>query len=134
MIEHQKDGNCRRTFEYRAPDAFANTYLILAALTIAADYGVQNQKDALKVAEDSSADANGNCQKEFKALPCSCSESADNLEADRRFYEADDVFPTRLVDKTIEKLKAYNDRDLWKELDGKPNEVDAILKQYLHYG
>jgi glutamine synthetase len=134
MIEQQKNDDCRRTFEYRAPDAFANTYLILAALAISADYGVRNPKDALKVAQDSSADANSSCQKGFKALPCSCNESADNLEADRRFYEADDVFPTKLVDKTIEKLKAYDDRELWKELDGKPHEVDAILKQYLHYG
>jgi len=132
--ELQKNENCRRTFEYRAPDAFANTYLILAALTAAAIYGVQNSKAALKIAQDSHADANNTCQKGFKALPCSCGESADNLEADRRFYEANDIFPRRLVDKTIEKLKAYDDRELWKDLEGKPNEVDAILRQYLHYG
>jgi glutamine synthetase len=134
LIEPQKNENCRRTFEYRAPDAFANTYLILAGLTIAADYGLQNPKDALKIAQDSCADAMNSDQKRFKTLPSSCSESADKLEADRQFYEANDVFPTRLVDKTIEKLKAYDDRELWKELNGKPQEVDAILRQYLHYG
>lgn len=133
-IEYPKKEDCRRTFEYRAPDAFASTYLILAALTIAADYGVQNPKDALKIAQDSHADAKNSGQKRFKALPCSCSESADNLEEDRRFYEADDVFPKRLVDKTIEKLKAYDDRELWKGLIGKPHEVDSLLRQYLHYG
>ena len=118
----------------RAPDDVANTYLILAALKVAADYGLQNPREALKVAEDSSEDAHGNSQKRFKALSCSCDEAAANLEVDRRFYEADDVFPTILVDKMIEKLKAYDDRELWKELDGKPHEVDAILRQYLHYG
>jgi len=133
-IGPQKNGDCRRTFEYRAADAFANTYLILASLAIAADYGVQNPKGALKIAQDSSADAKNSDQKRFKALPSSCSESADNLEEDRRFYVTDDVFPKRLVDKTIEKLKAYDDRELWKGLIGKPHEVDAILKQYLHYG
>ena len=133
MIEHQKNG-CRRTFEYRAPDALANTCLILAALTIAADFGVQNPKDALKIAQDSCADANNSDQKKFKVLPSSCSESADNLEEDRRFYEADDVFPKRLVDRTIEKLKAYDDRDLWKRLIGKPKEMDATLRQYFHFG
>jgi len=133
MIEHQKDG-CRRTFEYRAPDAFANAYLILAALTIATDYGVQNPRDSLKIAQDSCADSKNSDHERFRALPSSCSESAENLEEDRRFYETGDVFPKRLVDKTVEKLKAYDDRELWKRLIGKPEEVDAILRQYLHYG
>lgn len=132
--EYSKKGDSRRTFEYRASDSFASAYLIFAALTVAADYGLQNSKEALRVAQDTHADAKGNEQKKFKSLPTSCGESADNLGEDRSFYEADNVFPRRLVDKTIEKLNAYNDRELWKGLLGRPNEVDTLLMQYLHYG
>jgi glutamine synthetase len=67
-------------------------------------------------------------------LPCSCSEAADRLRRDRRLYEADEVFPRRLIDKTVEKLKAYRDMDLWKRLMEKPDEVEKLIEQYLHYG
>jgi glutamine synthetase len=130
----EKKENCLETFEYRAPDAFTNTCLLFAALAIAVGYGLQNPKEAMRIAEDFHVDARDNGHKRLKALPRSCSEAADNLEKDRRFYEADGVFPERLIDKTIEKLRAYDDRDLRKKLARKPHEVDDLLKQYLHYG
>jgi len=125
--------NCRETFEYRAPDAFANAYLLLAGLTMAADYGLRNHKEALKIAEDLYVEARDN-RKQLNTLPRSCSESAENLEKDRQFYEADGVFPRKLIDKTIETLKSYKDKTLWKQLADKPDEIENVLSQYLHHG
>jgi glutamine synthetase len=132
--EDAKSVECRETFEYRASDAFANTHLLFAALATAVDYGLRNPKEALRIAEDLHVDAGGSGCEGTGVLPRSCSEAADSLEEDRRFYEADGVFPESLVDKTVERLRAYGDRDLWEGLAGKSREIDGLLKRYLHYG
>jgi len=125
---------CRETFEYRAPDAFANAYLLLAGMALAVNYGLENPNEALKIAEDLHAETSDKKQERLKVLPNSCSEAADHLRRARRFYEADEVFPRRLIDKTVEKLKAYRDGDLWKRLMEKPDEVEKLIEQYLHFG
>jgi glutamine synthetase len=42
----------RETFEYRAPDAFANAHALLAGLAIAAEYGLNNSEETVRIAED----------------------------------------------------------------------------------
>jgi len=132
--EAKKSESCRETFEYRAPDAFANAYLLLAGLAMAANYGLENSKQASKIAENLHVEAASRELKKLKALPMSCSESAENLEKDRHYYEAHRVFPRRLIDKTVEKLQAYGDKNLWNEISGKPEEIEKIIREYLHYG
>jgi glutamine synthetase len=132
--EVKESESCRETFEYRAPDAFANAYLLLAGLAVAANYGLENSKQALKIAEGLHVEAVGRELKNLKALPMSCSESAENLEKDRQFYEANGVFPRRLIDKTVEKLEAYGDQNLWNEISGKPEQIEKMIMGYLHYG
>ncbi|MGD0027611.1 MAG: glutamine synthetase family protein [Candidatus Bathyarchaeia archaeon] len=132
--KNERGRSCLETFEYRAPDAFANTYLLFAALALAIDYGLQNPEETRKLAENLHVDGGSDKHERLKTLPSSCNEAADNLEKDRRAYEAEDIFPKRLIDRTIEKLKAYDDHDLWKKLTGKPDEVDALLREYLHHG
>jgi glutamine synthetase len=129
----EKD-SVRETFEYRAPDPLANAYLLFAGMVLAVHYGLENSEEALKMAEDLHIEGTGARRKRFRILPRSCSESAENLRKDRRFYEANGVFPRKLIDKTIDKLKAYKDKDLWKNLGDKPEKVENVLKQYLHYG
>ncbi len=124
---------CGETFEYRAPDAFANPYLLLAGLATAIDYGLSNPEEALRIAEDLHVDVRGR-KRQLKTLPLSCSESADNLARDRQLYEADQVFPENLIDKTIELLKSHKDRKLWQKLTNKPDEVERLLRQYRHFG
>jgi len=124
---------CGETFEYRAPDAFANPYLLSAGLATAVDYGLSNSEEALKIAEDLHVNGRGR-RRRLETLPLSCSESADNLERDRQLYEADQVFPKKLTDKTIELLKSHKDRNLWQKLTNKPDEVKKVLKQYRHLG
>jgi len=129
----EKD-NCKETFEYRAPDPFANTYLLFAGIAVAVNYRLENSEETMKIAENLHAEASSAKRKRLKALPRSCNESAKHLRKDRRFYEANGVFPKKLIDKTIEKLRAYKDKDLWKSLADKPGKIENILKQYLHYG
>ncbi|MDH5482289.1 MAG: glutamine synthetase family protein [Candidatus Bathyarchaeota archaeon] len=125
---------CRETFEYRAPDAFASAYLLFAGIAVAINYGLKNSKESLEIAEKLHVEETAGRRKRFKLLPRSCSESARNLRKDRKFYEADDVFPKKVIDKTIEKLSAYKDEDLWKNLAEKPEKVESMLRRYLHYG
>ncbi|MEM3459158.1 MAG: glutamine synthetase family protein [Candidatus Bathyarchaeia archaeon] len=127
-------GNCRETLEYRAPDPFANAYLLFAGVAVAVNYGLEKSEEVLKIAETLHVEAVGSKRKRLKVLPRSCNESAKHLQKDRRFYEANGVFPKKLVDKTIEKLRAYKDKDLWKNLADKPGKIENMLKQYLHYG
>jgi glutamine synthetase len=131
---HDGDGGCRRTFEYRAPDAFANAHFLFAGMAVAVDYGLSRPGEALKIAENLHAENADDKKRRLKVLPCSCSESAENLEKDRRFYEANGIFSKRLISKTIEKLRTYNDRNLWKRLATHPEEAENLLKQYLHCG
>ncbi len=132
--KHAAKDSCRETFEYRAPDAFANAYLLLAGITIAANYGLENPEEAIKIAENLHTETADEKQKKLELLPHSCSEGAENLEKDRQYYEAYGIFSARLIDKTIEKLKAYQDKDLWKRLTHKPDEIENLLRQYHHYG
>jgi len=125
---------CRETFEYRAPDAFADPFLLLAGMALAVNYGLENQEEASKIAEDLHVETSDKKQERLKILPASCSEAADCLRRDRRLYEADEVFPRRLVDKTVDKLKAYRDGNLWKRLMEKPDEVEKLIEQYMHHG
>ncbi len=131
---NEEADNCRETFEYRAPDPLANAYLLFAGIALAVDYGFKNAEEALKMAEELHIEGNVAERKTLEVLPRSCSESAENLEKDRQFYEADRVFPKKLIDKTIEKLKAYKDKNLWEKLTGKPDEIEELFRQYLYYG
>lgn len=124
---------CKRTFEYRAPDSTANVFFLLAALSIAVEYGLKNQAESLRFADSLHLDRAGKNRK-FGRLPCSCNESAINLRRDRKFYEAEGVFPESVVESIIEKLKAYKDGDLAQKLKDEPQRVEKLMSSYLHYG
>jgi glutamine synthetase len=130
----RKTGSCGETFEYRAPDAFANAHLLFAGLAIAANYGLENSEESLKTAEDLHADFMRHQEKHFNVLPRSCAEAAKNLSKDRRYYEEGGVFARKLIDETISKLNNYEDENLWKEISSKPDAMQRLLSHYLHYG
>jgi len=130
--QRRKD-ECGETFEYRAPDALANSFLLFAGLVLAVDYGLTNPQESLRIAGHLRIDG-GDPKQRLKTLPFSCNDAADNLKKDRQLYETDNVFPKKLVDKTIESLKSYKDGHLWQELKDKPDEADKVLKQYRHFG
>ena len=129
-----KNESCRETFEYRAPDAFANAHLLFAGLAVATDYGLENSEESLKIAEDLHADPVRDEEKGFRVLPRSCAEAAKNLAKDRKYYEVGGIFARKLIDKTISNLNSYEDRDLWKEVSSKPEVMQRLLSQYLDHG
>jgi len=126
--------SCRQTFEYRAPDASANTYLLLAGIAVAVEYGLKNPEEATKTAEDLHIENVVKKTKEYKLLPQSCDEAAKNLVRDRNYYEADGVFTRRVIDGIISKLESYKDKGLWKRLADKPEKIDELLRKYLYSG
>ncbi len=126
--------SCRRTFEFRAPDPSANTYLLLAGIAIAVEYGLKNPKEAMKIAEDLNTENGVKGDKKYKLLPLSCVEAAKNLKRNRKYYEADGVFPKRVIDGIINKLESYKDKDLWKKIADKPEKIEDLLWKYLYYG
>ncbi len=125
---------CRRTFEFRAPDSSANSYLLFAGIAMAVDYGLKNPEEAVEIAEDLNADNMTKKSREHKVLPLSCVEAANNLREDRGYYEAEGVFPKRVIDGVISKLESYDDGELWKRLADQPEKIEDLLWQYLHYG
>lgn len=130
----EKEDPCRRTFEYRAPDATANTYLLLAGITLAIKHGLENYRESLKIAEELHLEENSGKTRRFKRLPMSCEESASNLQEDRRHYEAENVFPKTIIDITIKKLKAYGDSEIAQKLKDEPQKIEKLMQAYLHYG
>lgn len=127
------EDSCRRTLEFRAPDASSNPYLLLAGISLAAEYGLANQKETEKIAYDLDA-RNMKEEVEYQSLPLSCFEAAQCLRKSREFYQCGNVFPRRVIDGTIEKLESYNDMELWKQLADKPEKIEESLWEYLHYG
>ncbi len=125
---------CKRTFEYRAPDATANACLLFAGMALAVEHGLKNHEEALKTAEGLHLEESEGRKKRFKRLPISCSESAKNLKRDRKYYEAEDVFPRSVVEGTVKKLKAYKDGDVAQKLREEPQKVEKLMQAYLHYG
>ena len=72
--------------------------------------------------------------KPLKALPQSCSEAAAYLQKDRKYHEAEGVFPKTVIDATIKKLKSYNDRTLLTKVETDSQRVEGSLTEFLHYG
>lgn len=130
----QETNSLQRTFEFRAPDATANPHLLFAAITVAVEYGLKNPEKSLKIAEDLHVDETAKKRRRYRFLPKSCTESAKHLKKDRKYYEADGVFPKRVIDGIISKLESYKDRDLWKKLADKPKKIEELIQEYMHCG
>jgi len=132
--QRRKTDPCKRTFELRAPDPSANAYLLFAGIAVAAEYGLKNPKETLRIAEELHIEKTAKEDKRLRFLPQSCSESAANLEKNRKYYEAERVFPRTVIDNTIRKLKSYKDESLLTKLKSEPQKVEELMQNYLHYG
>ena len=67
-------------------------------------------------------------------LPDSCEASADCLEKQRKVFEAHDVFSPGMIDGILANLRSYKDKTLRADLEGKTEEMLALVKKYFHCG
>ena len=125
---------CKRTFEFRAPDPSANACLLFAGIAVATEYGLRKPEEALRVAEELHIEKTLKGNKRYMLLPTSCSRSAANLEKDRKYYEAEGVFPRAVIDNVIKRLESYKDKALLQRLKRDPQKVEELMQNYLHYG
>ena len=124
----------RQTFEFRVPDGSANIHLTIAGLIVAALHGL-NMPDGAAIADQMYVEGNigsGKQDTSLEPLPASCTESAERLGKKRRFFEADGVFPTKLIDYTIEQLKQFNDKNLRDELKGNEEATRELVRKFIH--
>lgn len=111
------DFSDKQTFEWRASDATADTYLLMAALCCAARHGFEMDA-ALEVADRTYVGlgvnihdaANAELCESLQQLPASCAEAAACLEKSRSIYTSSGVFADTLVDFYISLLSGFNEK------------------------
>ena len=129
----------KQTVEMRSPDCSADVYLMLAGLICAAKLGFETG-NALEIAEKTYVDVNihdSRNREKMKALdqlPASCYESAQVLQNNRTFYEADGVFNPALIDGVITKLRSYNDKNIRQEIKENPSKMMELVRKFYHCG
>ncbi|MCQ2169711.1 MAG: glutamine synthetase family protein [Bacteroidales bacterium] len=100
-----RDFSDKQTFEWRASDATADIYMLMAALCCAARHGM-NRPDALEIAEKTYVGlgvnihdaSNKDVLDRLEQLPANCAEAADELEKDRAVYTSAGVFSDAVID------------------------------------
>ena len=136
-----KDFSDKQTFEWRASDGFADTYLLMAALCAAARHGFE-MPDALQVAEKTYVGLGVNIhdkgnralEESLEQLPACCVEAARELEKDRAIYTSHGVFSDAIVDYMIRFLKAFKDGNLRKELEADPKRAMMMVQANINNG
>lgn len=133
-----REGASKQSVELRSPDGSADIYKLFAGIVIAAEYGLGlengvQEAQRLYVGYNIFRE-NGSEKKHLEALPSSCWESADCLEAQRSEFEKDGVFSAGVIDNVISKLRSYDDKGLSEKLYKKNEEISMLVKKYLHCG
>ena len=124
---NDRDFSDKQTFEWRASDCFADTYLLMAALCCAARHGFE-MPNALEVAKKTYVGLGVNIhdasqqkiQEALEQLPGSCVAAAGELAKDREIYTSKGVFSDALVDWYIKYLTDFHDENLREELKKDP--------------
>lgn len=131
----------RQTVELRSPDGSAIIHLLLAGITMAAQWGLTHPKESLKTAENLFAHGNVFKNQELldrlPALPASCVASARRLEEDRGLYEHEGIFPSGVIDYMVKMLLSERDLKMNQRLadlpaDDRLHETRRIMHAVLH--
>ncbi len=135
----QYDTSQKQTVEMRSPDGSADIYQLLAGLAVACRYGLERE-DALEIAEKTYVNVNIHQRenedklKMLKQLPDSCYASAECLQQQREVYEQYQVFSPAMINGIIKRLRMYDDANLRREIEKKPEEMLAMVTKYFHCG
>ena len=134
----QPDG--RQTVELRSPDGSAFAQLLLAGITMAAEWGMTHP-ESLELASRFYATGNvfhdETILSRLRSLPRSCVESARILGEKRELYERDGVFPPSVIEYMKNLLTAENDEGMNRKLidlpaDDRLHETRKIMHKDLH--
>jgi glutamine synthetase len=130
----------RQTVELRSPDGSAIIHLLVAGITMSAQWGLTH-KESVKIAE--SLYVSGNIFHDEKllsslaSLPKSCVESSRLLLDKRLLYEREDVFPKSIIVYVAKLLQAENDENMNRHLidlpaDDRLYETRKIMHKDIH--
>ncbi|MCX7974535.1 MAG: glutamine synthetase family protein [Candidatus Aminicenantes bacterium] len=143
----EKERVSRQTIELRIPDGSAHIYLLLAGITMAADWAFRKDESLFQqnwplelVAEyyvKGSIFDDPELLKKLPLLPTSCLESSRLLLAKRHLYERDGVFPSAIIDYMAKLLAAEDDEFMNEKLaklpaDDRLHETRRIMHKDLH--
>ena len=137
--QHTRDTSIKQTVEMRSPDGSADLYQLLAGLCVACRHGFE-MENALELAERTyvnvniHAAENANRLATLAQLPDSCVASAFCLEKQRKTFEEYGVFAPAMIDGIIAQLRAFDDVNLRKNIEGYPDEIQKLVTQYFHCG
>lgn len=126
----------KQTVEIRSGDSSADIYQYMAAIAVACRRGWETE-DALKRAEKTYVDTDIHRSDKLyhlETLPRNCAESADALEKHREIYEKYGIFPSRVIDSTLRKLRGYKDNDLATRAAKDAALVKDAVKRWYHCG
>ncbi len=130
----------RQTVELRSPDGSAILHLLLAGITMAAEWGLTND-EALQKADELYVTGNifqdRHLLEQLAALPQSCVASSRILLAKRALYERESIFPASIIEYTAKLLQAEKDEFLNEELvdlpaDDRLHRTREIMHRDLH--
>jgi len=121
-----------KTIELRSADGSALIHLLLAGITMAANWGFRNAESvalAEKLYVTGRISSDEGVLDAFDSLPANCIESAGILSQKRDLYEREAVFPAPLIDYVV-KLLEREDFDL-KDY-GRIEDLRKIMHKDLH--
>ena len=102
-----------KRFELRNPDATCNPYYAYAAILMAGLDGIKNQIDPHEKGwgpyDFNLFELSEEEKKKITGLPTSLSEALDELEKDHDYLTAGGVFPERLLEQLIKRLRKDNE-------------------------
>ena len=140
QTEPLKEAGGRQTVELRSPDGSAIVHLLLAGITMAAEYGLSHPDsitEAEKLYVKGNIFENKKILKKLPALPTSCVESAVLLLKKKHIYEREQVFPQSVIEYVSKLLLAENDKNMNQYLadlpaDDRLHETRKIMHKDLH--
>jgi glutamine synthetase len=140
QTESYHKSESRQTVELRSPDGSAITHLLLAGITMAAEWGLTHN-EALRLADTLYVKGNIFQDKELlkrlTALPHSCVQSSMIVLEKRQLYEREHVFPASVIDYIAKLLQTENDEAMNERLadlpaDDRLHETRKIMHKDLH--
>ncbi len=134
------DREGRQTVELRSPDGSGITYLLLAGITMATEWGLSHD-NALQIAKDLKVSGNifenQKLLSELPKLPSSCVESSQVILEKRDLYERNGIFPASIIEYITSLLASENDEFINQKLidlpaDDRLHETRKIMHKDLH--